>query len=96
MKKHYWFDNKTYQNRIRLAGILIWIILGIYTFLDSLIVKKTVQTPFLILPVNMIALTLVHWYLQKKSRSNSWPDRQLLILSALLLISFTALWVYEI
>ena len=96
MKKHYWFDNKTYQDRIRLVSILIWIILGIYTFLDSLIVKKTVQTPFLILPVNMIALTLVHWHLQKKSRNNSWQDRQLLIVSALLLISFTALWVYEI
>ena len=96
MKKHYWFDNKAYQDRLRLAGILIWIILGIYTFLDSLIVKKTVQTPFLILPVNMIALTLVHWYLQKKPRNNSWQDRQLLIVSALLLISFTALWVYEI
>ncbi len=97
MKKQYWYGNRTYQDKIKLIGVLlIWIVFGVYILLDSWFIRSKFQTPLFILPVNMFALSLVHWYLQKKPGSNAWQDRTLLIISALLLISFTALWVYEI
>jgi Kef-type K+ transport system membrane component KefB len=96
MKKQYWYAKATYQDILRVTSILIWIFLGIWILLDSWQFNSTVQTSLIILPVNMIALTFVHWYLQQKSGNNARQDRQLLIFFALIIISFTAIWVYEI
>lgn len=96
MKKHYWYERATYQDKISLAGILFWIILGTWVLWDSWEFNRQVQTPLLILPVNMIVLTWVYWYLQKKAIKNSRLDRHLLIFFGLIIISVSAFWVYEI
>ncbi|MGV3586588.1 MAG: hypothetical protein ACO1OF_06285 [Adhaeribacter sp.] len=44
----------------------------------------------------MIVLTWVYWHLQKKALKYSPQDRHLLIFFALLIISVSAVWVYEI
>ncbi|MDB5263713.1 MAG: hypothetical protein JWQ14_2996 [Adhaeribacter sp.] len=96
MKKQYWYERVTYQEQIRIANIIIWIILGAWALLDSWQNNPNVQMPLLILPVNMIALSLVYGQLQKTRGSSTRADRQLLILFALAIIFITALWVYKI
>lgn len=96
MKNNYWYERATYQDLLSLAGIFIWMILGCWGILESWRLNNPVQTPLVILPVNMIVLTFVNWYLKRKTNRTAQQERQLLITGALLIISVSAWWVYQI
>jgi Kef-type K+ transport system membrane component KefB len=78
------------RNNLLLMNITIWCILGLAILLNNWRQHHTVLTPLAFLPVIMIMLACIRWYLQKKPHQYTRQGQWIMTLFALVIIFVAA------
>ena len=78
------------RNRLLWLNIGTWIILGSWILLNNWQIKHSLLTPLAFLPVIMIMLACIRWYLQKRPHQYTRQARWIMTVFALVILIVAA------
>ena len=78
------------RNKLLLTNVSIWIILGSWMLLKNWQINHSLLTPLVFLPVIMVMVACIRWYLQKTPHQYTRTGRWVMTVFALVILLVAA------
>jgi len=83
-------NTQNIRKNLPLVNITIWIFLGIWILISNWQQNHSLLTPFIFLPIIMITLTFIRWFLQTKPHQYTRQALWIMTLFAIVILFVAA------